>query len=263
MPHINPSDGPGADWTPFACRWRLEGAAAASVRVSGELDLATAPQLERTLDEALKHARLILLDVRKLDFMDSSGLHVILDASSRARADGGRMLLTGASRQVEALLELTETRAHLDVLRPAEIDDARPDRGHAGDEGAIRPLDNPVNASVMTARVMAVSDEQMWVQVPNGAIHRPWAPESGGLPLPSGTEVDLYLDDAGAVNGWREAHSGMAINQRCLDGGGHRETYSELACHGPCGVVWRAPAADRLLEHAERCLTCAGPLVLG
>ena len=118
------------------------------------------------------------------------------------------------------------------------------------------PWTNPVNASGMSARVMAVSDEQMWVQVSNGAIHRPWASVSGGLPLPSGTAVDLYFDDAGALNGWREAHSGMAINQRCLDDGGYPETYSELACHGPCGVVWRAPAADRLLEHAERCLTC-------
>lgn len=260
MPSTPPSDGPDGDRIPFVSRWRLEGPAAASVRVSGELDLAAAPQLRRTLDEARTHARLILLDLRELSFVDCAGLHVILDASSRASAEGARLLLTGASERVESLLELTRTRNRVDVLRPADVDDAEPARSQ--EEGSIRPLDNPVNASVVTARVMAVSDEELWVQAANGAIHRPWSPASGEPALSSGTSIELYLDAAGAVNGWRDARTGMAINQRRLPDGTHPATYSELACHGPCGVVWRAPAADRLLEHAERCLTCAGPLVL-
>ena len=54
----------------FACRWRLEGREAASVRVSGELDLATAPRLERALREALNMARLVLLDLQEMSFIE-------------------------------------------------------------------------------------------------------------------------------------------------------------------------------------------------
>ena len=264
MPSTTPSDGPTGDWASFGCRWRVEGNAAASVWVSGELDIATAPKFEAALDEALGHARLVLVDLTELSFLDSSGLHVIVNASMGARATGARVLLTGASKQVEALLEVTGTRAHLDVLRPGEeIERARPDRSHRTDEDSIRPLDNPVNASVITARVMAVSDEQLWLHAANGAIHRPCAPISDGLPVRIGTPIEMYLDRTGAVNGWREPRSGLAINQRCLETGSMPTTYSDLTCAGPCGVVWRAPAAERLAEREERCLTCAGPLVRG
>lgn len=264
MSSTPPSDGPDGDCAPFGCRWRLEGNAAASVRVSGELDIAVAAELEAALDEALGFARLVLVNLRELSFMDSSGLHVILGASTRARATGAHVLLTGASKQVEALLELTGTRDHLEVLRPGEeIERARPDRSHQSDEGSIRPFDNPVNASVIMARVMAVSDEQLWLQAANGAIHRPWAPVSDGLPVGIGTPIEVYLDRGGAVNGWREPRSGLAINQRCLETGSMPATYSDLACAGPCRVVWRAPAGERLEEREERCLTCAGTLVRG
>lgn len=257
MPPILPPDG----HAPFTCQWRREGPGAASVQVSGELDLATGLQLEQALDEALASARLVLLDVGEVSCIDSTGLHVIVTATSRARADGGRLLLTGASKQVEALVELTAMRAHVDVLRPdVEIAGAQPSR--ASDEDSMRPLDNPVNAGVVMARVMAVSDEQLWVHAANGAIHRPWAPMSDGLPLPIGAAIDVYLDAGGAVNGWLDPRSGLAINQRRLERGENPMTASDLACQGPCEVVWRAPAAARLAEHAERCLTCAGHLVL-
>ena len=100
----------------FACRWRLEGREAASVRVSGELDLATAGQLEEAFRAALGYARLILLDLRAMSVMDGAGLHALLAAASRARHQGARIVLAGASERVEKLLDRTGSRAHLDVL---------------------------------------------------------------------------------------------------------------------------------------------------
>lgn len=111
------SDGSHDTRTAFACRWRLEGRAAASVRVAGELDLGTAPQLRTALEEALVYARLVLLDVSDVSFMDSSGLRVVLEASIGARAQDARVLLVGVSEEVEALIDLTGTRPHIDLLR--------------------------------------------------------------------------------------------------------------------------------------------------
>ena len=149
MPPNLSADDPADQWGAFACRWRLQGREAASVRVSGEVDLATAPRLDHTLREALAHARLVLVDLREMLFMDSSGLRVILDASVRAREQRGRVVLAGVPAQVEALLDVTGTRPHLDLLetRPADHDDRN---GHR------TPPDNPVNDRVLAARVMTV-----------------------------------------------------------------------------------------------------------
>ena len=130
------SDGPQSDRTHFTCRWRLEGRAAASVRVAGELDRATAPRLHTALEEALGYARLVLLDVGAVSLMDSSGLRVILGASAAARAQGAHVLLVGASDQVEALLDVTAARPQVDLL---SLD---------GGDDPLEPLDAVTDAMV-------------------------------------------------------------------------------------------------------------------
>jgi anti-anti-sigma factor len=66
---------------------------AAWVRVAGRLDLAAVPQLVRTLRQTQLKARMVVLDLRELQLMDSSGVHVIVNASIRARRLGGRLVL--------------------------------------------------------------------------------------------------------------------------------------------------------------------------
>jgi anti-sigma B factor antagonist len=51
------------------------------VRPAGDLDLAGAPELRESLDLALRSdAQSIVLDLRRLEFLDSAGLRVIVDA---------------------------------------------------------------------------------------------------------------------------------------------------------------------------------------
>ena len=245
---------------PFVCRWRLQGRAAASIRVAGEVDLATAGGLEDALREALGYARLILLDVHEMTFMDLSGVHVICDAVARARTEGAHIVFTGVTAQVERLLDLADVRAQVDVLETRHLADGPPRAGRGARNGWT-PLDNSVNDRVLTARVMSVSDARLWMQAADGTIHRPWAPAAAGLPVPRGSDVELYLDATGAVNGWYEPRSGLAVNQRGLEPGESPATHADMACAGPCEIVWLAPAASRLAERRERCLTCAGPLV--
>lgn len=54
----------------------------------GELDLATAPELERVLTERLGGETPVVLDLRELAFMDSSGVRSLVTAH-RLAADGG------------------------------------------------------------------------------------------------------------------------------------------------------------------------------
>lgn len=72
---------------------RGAGGEAAWVRVAGRLDVAGVPQLVRTLRQTQLRARLVVLDMRELQLMDSSGVHVIVNASIRARRLGGRLVV--------------------------------------------------------------------------------------------------------------------------------------------------------------------------
>lgn len=62
------------------------GLSSAWVRADGELDIAAALELERILRGAVIRARLLVLDLRDLTFIDSSGEHVIVDACVRISA---------------------------------------------------------------------------------------------------------------------------------------------------------------------------------
>ena len=62
----------------------------AVVVIRGELDLATAPDLEAVVTELLDEGQDVVVDLRELAFMDSTGLRVLVAAHARVeRADGG------------------------------------------------------------------------------------------------------------------------------------------------------------------------------
>lgn len=78
------------------------------IQLAGELDLESAPQLERQLQElvAISPGRL-LIDLSGLEFMDSSGLAVIVRAQRTARDHGHTLALRPGPSQVQRLFELT------------------------------------------------------------------------------------------------------------------------------------------------------------
>ena len=56
----------------------------------GELDMASAPELEQAVMPRLQQGSWIVLDLRSLDFIDSSGLRVVVGAHRLAEEHGGR-----------------------------------------------------------------------------------------------------------------------------------------------------------------------------
>lgn len=74
----------------------------------GELDVASAPLLERRIKRLQwAGASAIVIDLSGLDFIDSTGLHVLIRA--HARAEEGRLTLLRGSRNVHRVFELTGT----------------------------------------------------------------------------------------------------------------------------------------------------------
>ena len=92
---------------PFRCEIVPEGV---RVRVcpSGELDMSTAPILEQRLREALGGGgRRLLVDLRGLEFMDSTGLTLLTRWSRGADRDGYDLALVPGDKRVHRLFELT------------------------------------------------------------------------------------------------------------------------------------------------------------
>lgn len=82
--------------------------------MSGELDLATTTQLEDELEAVeASDADEIIVDLSRLDFMDSTGLQVILAADARSKANGKRLKLVRGQRQVHRIFEITDTADRL------------------------------------------------------------------------------------------------------------------------------------------------------
>ena len=87
------------------------------LRLGGELDLASAPILERALEGTeIGTAALLVLDLDELQFVDSSGLRVILLAHEHARERGQEFAITPGSPQVQRLLSITSVTEHLRVI---------------------------------------------------------------------------------------------------------------------------------------------------
>ena len=86
---------------------------------SGELDLASGPALEQELERA-QAAELIIVDLRSLQFIDSTGLSVLIKADHRAQAAGRRFALVNGGSQVQRLLNLTGVTDRLTVVDTPE-----------------------------------------------------------------------------------------------------------------------------------------------
>ncbi|MBD0330818.1 MAG: STAS domain-containing protein [Thermoleophilia bacterium] len=94
------------------------------VELQGELDLGTAEQLEDELGRVeAEGPELLVLDLRSLSFLDSTGLRVVASADARARDQGRRMVIVQGPPAVRRVFELTRLDEHLDVVEdPAAID---------------------------------------------------------------------------------------------------------------------------------------------
>jgi anti-sigma B factor antagonist len=95
----------------------------AVVALEGELDLAGATSLEQELAApATDAASALVIDLRRVEFMDSSGLRVIAVTLQRAQERGRRFALVPGAAQVMRVFDITRMRERLEfVTDPREV----------------------------------------------------------------------------------------------------------------------------------------------
>jgi anti-sigma B factor antagonist len=77
-----------------------------TVRPAGELDIATAPQLEHALLDGRRRGDVVVLDLSGLAFIDSTGLRVVVRAVNAAQSEGWTLRLRRARPQVHRIFDI-------------------------------------------------------------------------------------------------------------------------------------------------------------
>ena len=81
----------------------------AVVKVTGEIDLYTAPRLWEALDAAIAETpNELVIDLSSVKFVDSTGLSVLVRAHKRLKPISGAVVVRGATDQVFKTLDLTK-----------------------------------------------------------------------------------------------------------------------------------------------------------
>lgn len=90
--------------------------------VRGELDMNTAPELERGLEDALSESGAsIMLDLSECEFIDSTGIALIVRAWQRlSNGGGGKLVLCCDNHQVRRLLKITGVESSISLHEERE-----------------------------------------------------------------------------------------------------------------------------------------------
>jgi anti-anti-sigma factor len=93
------------------------------VRLSGELDISTAPKVEDELArvEPERPGR-IVLDLSNLAFMDSTGLRLLIAADTRARQQDRRLTIVKGPEPVQRVFRITRLEERLDIVDEVQVD---------------------------------------------------------------------------------------------------------------------------------------------
>jgi anti-sigma B factor antagonist len=93
--------------TPFDLQIDASGDTA-TLRLSGELDVATAPALREHVVTLVSEGRVhLVFDCADLEFIDSTGLGVLIGARARSLAANGSVAIAGARPALQRLLAVT------------------------------------------------------------------------------------------------------------------------------------------------------------
>jgi anti-anti-sigma factor len=86
------------------------------LRLRGDLDASTVPDLWRRIDDLDAATSTTVLDLADLDFVDSSGIGLLFRLQQRVADHGGMVVARGPSPKVRRLLEMTQLNRVIAIL---------------------------------------------------------------------------------------------------------------------------------------------------
>jgi anti-sigma B factor antagonist len=85
--------------------------------LAGELDISSAARVEREISLLEDQApRVLILDLRGLGFMDSTGLRIVVSANARAEQAGRRLVVVRGPEAVQRIFRITRLEERLEMV---------------------------------------------------------------------------------------------------------------------------------------------------
>ena len=90
------------------------------VDVSGDIDMGTSPALRKTLLEALKKTSRLVVNLREVRYVDSSGIASLVEVLKEAHNKQKRLILFGLNKAVHEVLQLTRLSKIFEIRETEE-----------------------------------------------------------------------------------------------------------------------------------------------
>ena len=106
-----------------------------TVKVHGEIDLATAPMLDQRLGAVVNSGvRDLVVDLKDVPFCDVAGVNALLQIRGQLGAHGGRLRLIGPCHTLQIIVRVLELEHHLVVASPELADRVPGELDESGDQ---------------------------------------------------------------------------------------------------------------------------------
>jgi len=87
------------------------------IRLIGEMDMSNVDQARKPILAAMQDQvpRPVVIDLSELEFIDSSGIRLLLEAEAASRADSNRLSFRGVREEVAQVLRVTGVDEKLSI----------------------------------------------------------------------------------------------------------------------------------------------------
>lgn len=90
-------------------------------RIEGEIDINSSPDIKKAFDKLIsKKTPRIVINLSKVNYVDSSGLATLVEILKNMRTYGGKMRITNLSPKVRGLFEITKLDRLFEILPEEE-----------------------------------------------------------------------------------------------------------------------------------------------
>lgn len=90
------------------------------VDISGDIDMGTSPGLRKELLESLKATSRLVVNLREVRYIDSSGIASLVEVLMKARNDQKQFVLFGLNKAVQEVLQLTRLATVFEIRETEE-----------------------------------------------------------------------------------------------------------------------------------------------
>lgn len=91
------------------------------LEIEGEVDVYTSPQLKQDLVQfAERGVKRIIINLSKVEYLDSTGLGVLIGGLKRLREVGGNLALVGPGMRIQRIFEITGLNKIFDIYQTEE-----------------------------------------------------------------------------------------------------------------------------------------------